>query len=96
MRRSLSRSRGGARGGRTAIDDPMTRALFARDFGVGPREFAALTRAEKKVYLEGLQQLNERENEQQGGRSRPRGQPRDSDRAMVESMEQELQNQSAS
>jgi hypothetical protein len=89
MRRPLSSTH------RTAIDDPMTRALFARDLDVGPREFAQLTRAEKKVYLEGLQQLNERENEQQGGRSRPRGQPRDSDRAMVREMEQEM-NQSAS
>jgi hypothetical protein len=96
MRRSLSRSRGGARGGRTAIDDPMTRALFARDLDVGPLDFAQLTRAEKKVYLEGLQQLNERENEQQGGRQRPRGQPRDSDRRMVQDMERELNNQSAS
>lgn len=81
------------------IDGPEIRALFARDLGIGPTGpgcFSSLTKAEKKVYLEGLKRLNDREREQQTGRPRPKGQPRDSDIQMAQDLEKDLLTQQQS
>lgn len=85
MRRSRSHPRFSP-----TIDAPEIRALFARELSISHIEFADMTKAEKKVYLEGLKRLNDREREQQTGRSRPKGQPRDSDIRMARELEEDL------
>lgn len=75
------------------IDAPEIRALFAREFSINHIEFANMTKAEKKTYLEGLKRINDKEREQQTGRKRPKGQPRQSDIDMAQNLEADLAKQ---